>query len=399
MKRGEQPGSPWEHVFEENASPQMSVKIEDMDSFKKFGVLYEKRQGLPGIRVFPWDCPSHSHSVTLPSWAACSVIQPGVNSHHESSKVRFALSSPVIPPINFDYDMESHILHTAHAKTAMGNGGQHFCCSQVNATSDDGTSVPLTLAHREDLELNGNNPTLLFGYGAYGINLELNFKPEWIPLLERGWVLGYAHVRGGGELGKQWHAEGREMKKVKSFEDFIACAEYLVDNKYTNPSRLAGHGSSAGGLIIGYIANNRPDLFKALVMRVPFLDVANTMQNPSLPLTVHEYDEWGDPECTEVLKYLQSYSPYSNVSSQEYPWMFISTALNDARVQMSECLKWKASICNLNMANDRKICIYANSDSGHMGAPNESDYFADTALEISFLYQSLNLFDKDAPKT
>ncbi|GMF49495.1 unnamed protein product [Phytophthora fragariaefolia] len=407
----------WETLVPEDEG----VKIEDVDLFEKYLVLYERVNSVPRIRVCNLDEPSDSHSedhyIPLPKEHEICRVSPGVNRDYGAHCVRFQVSTPLVPAIVFDYDMKNRNLHVLketeltdrsikhERKRNAGKKAAHstfdpelYICQRcyVPSMSSQGVKIPLTIIHRRDITLNGQNPTLLIGYGAYGTNLEADFELEHLSLLERGWVIALAHVRGGGELGLQWYQAGKGMQKRHTFDDYVSCTHHLLDAGFTNPKRLAGKGVSAGGLIMGYVANEHPHLYQALVMKVPFVDILATMQDPTLPLTVHEYDEWGDPSGPKAHEYIQSYAPCENVrENQVYPAMFVTGSLNDQRVQFWEPAKWVYKMrkvqASLPKHDKRLILLKMGEDDGHFGGGGRLEQLEESAMEIAFLYQALRL--------
>ncbi|KAG6957110.1 hypothetical protein JG688_00011110 [Phytophthora aleatoria] len=403
----------WETLVSEHED----VKIEDVDLFEKYLVLYERVHSVPRIRVCTLDERSDAntpHYIPLPKEHEICRVSPGVNRECEAHRVRFQVSTPLVPEIVFDYDMKNRKLHVlketeltdrsldlkrdSGETTKSSFDPEQYVCERcyVPSMSSPGVKIPLTLIHRRDIALNGQNPTLLIGYGAYGTNLEADFELEHLSLLERGWVIALAHVRGGGELGLQWYQAGKGMQKRHTFDDYVSCTHHLLDAGFTNPKRLAGKGVSAGGLIMGHVANEYPQLFQALIMKVPFVDILATMQDPTLPLTVHEYDEWGDPSGPKVHEYIQSYAPCDNVrENQVYPAMFVTGSLNDQRVQFWEPAKWMYKMrkvqARLPKHDKRLMLLKMTEDEGHFGGGGRLEQLEESAMEIAFLYQALNL--------
>lgn len=399
------------------------VKIEDVDLFRDFLVLYERVASVPRIRVCPLNDPQgvESHFVPLPAKHEICRISPGVNRDVAAQSVRFSISTPLVPEIVYDYDMAAHELQvlkeisaeSSEAKRSSRsessrrrkNTKQHaafdpelYTCQRLYVPSRTslGVDVPLTLVHRRDIELDGQNPTLLIGYGAYGTNLEAQFELEHLSLLERGWIVALAHARGGGELGLRWYHDGKGLHKRNTFDDYLSCASHLLDKQFTSPARLAGKGVSAGGLVMGYMANEHPSLFRAMVLKVPFLDILETMQDPSLPLTVHEYEEWGNPSDPEVYKYMRSYAPCENLrAGQAYPSMFVTGGMHDQRVQFWEPVKWVYKLRQLRAAQksaDKQLLLLKLSeDDGHFGGGGRLEQLQESAMEMAFLYQALRL--------
>ncbi|KAL4094893.1 hypothetical protein PRIC1_010544 [Phytophthora ramorum] len=408
----------WETLVPEHED----VKIEDVDLFENYLVLYERVNSVPRIRVCTLGEQSDAdastpHYIPLPKEHEICRVSPGVNRDYQAHRVRFQVSTPLVPEIVFDYDMENRKLHvlkkteltdrsmklerkrdTSNQAIKSSFEPEKYTCQRcyVPSMSSLGVKIPLTLIHRRDITLNGQNPTLLVGYGAYGTNLEADFELEHLSLLERGWVIALAHARGGGELGLQWYHAGKGMQKRHTFDDYVSCTHHLLDAGFTNPKRLAGKGVSAGGLIMGYVANEFPHLYQALVMKVPFVDILATMQDPTLPLTVHEYDEWGDPNGPKAHEYIQSYAPCENVrDNQVYPAMFVTGSLNDTRVQFWEPAKWMYKMrkvqASLPKHDKRLMLLKMSEDDGHFGGGGRLEQLEESAMEIAFLYRALRL--------
>ncbi|OQS00525.1 serine protease family S09A [Thraustotheca clavata] len=370
----------------------VEVKIDDMDLFQNYLVLYERHLGQPRIRVCPLNAPKESHILQLPQEYQCCMISPGINRDYTSNSVRFSLSTPLVPEIVYEYDMNLRTLKAlqeTHVTPPFDRS--QYVCRRIWVDQENGPSVPMTLVHHKDIIADGSNPTLLTAYGAYGANLELGYEVEQISLLERRWVLAFAHVRGGGELGLQWHAQGRKLHKKNTFIDYIACSKYLVAHGITNPTKLVAKGTSAGGLIMGYIANNLPELYGAIVMNVPFVDILSTMQDDTLPLTIHEYDEWGNPNDRATHDYMLSYSPCDNVKPKiEYPPMLLTAAMNDMRVQYWEPIKFTHLIREANP--NAELWLRVSEDGGHFGGGGRLDQLQSATLEQTFLHHALKLF-------
>ena len=252
------------------------------------------------------------------------------------------------------------------------------------ATADDGTQVPISLLARRTLQLDGNNPLLLRGYGAYGVSSDVHFDSNAISLLERGFVIAIAHIRGGSELGRAWYEAGKLGAKKNTFTDFICCAEYLIEQGYTSPRQLVILGRSAGGLLMGAVTNMRPDLFAGVIAGVPFVDILSTMLDPTIPLTAQEYEEWGDPNDPVHYAYMRSYSPYDNIEDKAYPQLLITAGLNDPRVQYWEPAKWVARLRTLQQ-NPNRVLLRTNMAAGHGGASGRFDHLHEIAFEYAFL--------------
>ena len=265
-----------------------------------------------------------------------------------------------------------------------------YCAERVHATAPDGTAVPVSLVYRAPLARNGQRPLLLLGYGAYGVSMDPSFSSHALSLLDRGFVVAIAHVRGGEELGRRWYEEGKLFAKGNSFTDFIAAAEHLIAAGYTGVSRLAINGGSAGGLLMGAVTNMRPDLFHTVVAEVPFLDVINTMLDPSLPLTVIEYEEWGDPNDPDAYAYIKSYSPYDNIEAKAYPHMLITAGLNDPRVAFWEPAKWTARL-RARKTDGNRLLLKTHMGAGHAGASGRYDTMQEIAFKYAFVLDTLGM--------
>ncbi|KAG1383270.1 hypothetical protein G6F61_001522 [Rhizopus arrhizus] len=367
-------------------------KIEDVDLFQNHAVIYGRRDCLPVILCYDLRTKT-IHEVDLPE--KFCVIQPGTNLDFDTEQFRFSIVSPFTHEATYDYDMSSRKLTPIRTQTIQKFDRYKFTCTQLHAKSHDGKQIPVTLIHKKDLELSGKNPVLMRSYGAYGTSTDIEFRVEHFPLIERGWVIALAHVRGGSELGRDWYEDGKLDKKMNSFKDFISVAEHLIDIKLTAPDRLAAMGTSAGGLLVGGMLHMRPDLFKALVLRVPFVDPLSSMLNPDLPLTQIEYPEWGNPtKDPDAYKLIASYSPYENISGELFknnnvlPSLFVTGGMKDQRVTYWQPLKFVARMRYFTPS------AYANSvtllkmdlDRGHFGGgSSEQERLSDVAEQIAFL--------------
>ncbi len=256
------------------------------------------------------------------------------------------------------------------------------------ATAPDGTRIPVSIVYRKDKKGSAANPLYIYGYGSYGYSLPVSFSSNRLSLLDRGFVLAYAHIRGGGDMGKPWHDAGRLMNKMNTFTDFIAVTEYLTAQGYGDPGRVAMEGGSAGGLLMGAVANMRPELYRAVLSHVPFVDVMNTMLDPTLPLTIGEYEEWGDPNQPDAFVYMLQYSPYDNLDRKAYPAMLVKTSLHDSQVMYWEPAKYVAKLRTLK-TDENLLLLETNMSAGHGGASGRYDYLKEIALDYAFLLQEL----------
>ena len=300
-------------------------------------------------------------------------------------------TSLTTPPTDLDVDLTTGTRATVRVQPVLGGyDPDEYVSRREWATAADGTRIPLSIVHRRDVAGDGTAPVLLTGYGAYEISDDPEFRSSRLPLLDRGVVFAVAHVRGGGELGRAWYEAGRLEHKRNTFTDFVACAEHLVAIGLAAPGRIAARGGSAGGLLMGAVANLRPELFAGIVAQVPFVDVLTTMLDASLPLTVTEWEEWGDPSDPTDYVRLKSYSPYDNVSDQAYPAMFVTTGLNDPRVQYWEPAKWVAKL-RAHTTSDRPILLRTELGAGHGGPSGRYDAWREEALILAFVLDVLGV--------
>ena len=299
--------------------------------------------------------------------------------------IRFSFSSPITPKSIFDYNCSTkEKLLKKIQEIPSGFNSDLYSCKRFLCPGHDGAQIPLTVFHKKDLLLDGTNPLLLYGYGSYGITIPDSFSTNRFSLLDRGFVYAIAHVRGGREKGQEWYDDGKLLKKKNTFLDFISCAEFLCEKKYTAPKKIIAQGGSAGGLLMGYIANEKPDLFLGIIAQVPFVDICNTMLDEDLPLTVTEIPEWGDLKNNkEAFNYIRSYSPYDNVKKQDYPHMLITGGVTDPRVTYWEMTKWAAKIRDYKTDNNL-LLLKMNMDAGHSGASGRYDYLKEVALDYIF---------------
>ena len=307
------------------------------------------------------------------------------NPDFNTDLVRFTYSSPITPRTVYDYDMNNKkFILKKEYEVLGGYDKSNYVTESTFATAKDGTKIPISIAYKKGLKKNGKNACYLQGYGSYGYSYDPSFTSTRISLLDRGFVYALAHIRGGSEMGRQWYEDGKYLKKKNTFTDFIACAEHVISEKYTSKERLAIQGGSAGGLLMGAVTNMRPDLFAAVVADVPFVDVINTMLDETIPLTVIEYEEWGNPNNKEYYDYMKSYSPYDNVVAKNYPHMLVTAGLNDPRVQYWEPAKWTAKLRELKTDNNVLI-LKTNMGAGHGGASGRYERLKEVAFEYAFV--------------
>jgi oligopeptidase B len=365
-----------------------AVTLEEVVAFENYLVIEERENGLNKLRVRSF-ATGEDHFVEFPHSVYTASLAG--NSEFSTRLLRFTYTSLIVPNSVFDYDMESRRLELKKQQEVVGGyDSSRFVTERIFAQATDGVKVPISLVYRKGLERDGKAPMLLYGYGAYGLSSDPRFGSDRLSLLERGMVFAIAHVRGGGDLGKPWHEAGRLLTKRNTFSDFIACAEYLIGEKYTSANRLAIEGRSAGGLLVGAVTNMRPDLFAVVLAGVPFVDALNTMLDPTLPLTVGEYEEWGNPEDKNYYDYIRSYSPYDNVEAKRYPSILITGGLNDPRVSYWEPAKLTAKLRAVKK-DSHVLLLKTNMGSGHFGASGRYEYLKETAFNYAFLLTSLGI--------
>jgi oligopeptidase B len=369
-------------------------------AFASHLVFYEREGGLPYLRILPLgDVVRGAANDPLASSRRIAFTEPvysaslGANPEFVTGHVRFQYESFVTPRSVFDYDLRTGEQILRKQQPVLGGyDPTQYVSERVFARAPDGTNIPLSVVYRRDTPRDGSAPLLLYGYGSYGISVPVNFSSNRLSLLDRGVIYAIAHVRGGGELGKPWHDAGRMHKKRNTFTDFIASAERLIDLRYTSPQQLIIEGGSAGGLLMGAVANLRPDLFRIVISHVPFVDVINTMLDASLPLTVGEYEEWGNPQIPADYAYMKSYDPYSNLERKAYPTMLVKTALNDSQVMYWEPAKYVANLRTLK-TDANPLLLKINMGAGHGGASGRYDYLREIALDYAFLLSQMEIRD------
>jgi oligopeptidase B len=364
------------------------VFLGDFELFKDYLVLEERARGLTQIRVVPWlGGGEHYLAFEEPAYRA----NLNVNLDFDTATLRFEYTSMKTPLSIYDYDMAARGKSLLKREEVLGGFEiDNYITERLFARAADGTEIPISLLYRNGMKRNGHNPLLLYGYGSYGHSIDAAFSSPRLSLVDRGFIFAIAHVRGGQEMGRQWYEDGKLLKKKNTFLDFIACAEFLVGEKFTVPEKLFAMGRSAGGLLMGAISNMRPDLFKGIVAEVPFVDVVTTMLDASIPLTTGEYDEWGDPNQKEFYDYMLSYSPYDNVERKAYQAMLITGGLHDSQVQYWEPAKWAAKLRDLKTDNNR-ILLKTNMDAGHGGASGRFRRHRETAFSYVFLLDLLGI--------
>ncbi|HWY69554.1 MAG TPA: S9 family peptidase [Terriglobales bacterium] len=367
-----------------------NVMLDDTDFFKNYYITYERENGLPQISVADLQS-GKSHRIPFPEPAYVS--SPYVNREYDTTKFRYSYQSFVTPQSVYEYDMASGASTLLKQKEVPGGYDRtRYQVEQLYAPATDGTKIPISVVYLKGKKLDSSGPLYLYGYGSYGISIDVNFNSNLFSLVDRGVVYAIAHPRGGGEMGKTWHDAGRMMQKKNTFTDFIASAEYLLSKGYGSKDKLVIEGGSAGGLLMGAVTNMRPDLFHAVIAKVPFVDVMNTMLDESLPLTVTEFEEWGNPKEKPAFDYMISYSPYDNIQQKTYPNILVKTSFNDSQVMYWEPAKYVAKMRATR--NDHKTLILkTNMGAGHGGASGRYDRLHDAAFDYAYILNQMGIQD------
>jgi oligopeptidase B len=385
-----------------------AVMLEDVDLFAGFFIACEREDGLPRLRLwkFAGDHPEAALSGEIAFPEPAYSAHPHVNRTFETTTFRYAYQSLVTPSSVYEYDVATgastllkqleipggfdRTLYASERIHARAPAGDPTAPGGDGTRAPDGVEVPVSIVYRKDKREPGKSPLYVYGYGSYGYSLPIGFNSNRLSLLDRGVVMAYAHIRGGGDLGKPWHDAGKMLVKRNTFTDFIACVEHLTTAGYGDPKRVAIEGGSAGGLLTGAVVNLRPELFRAVLSHVPFVDVMNTMLDASLPLTVPEYEEWGDPNEETYFRYMLSYSPYDNLRATSYPAMLVKTSLHDSQVMFWEPAKYVAKLRTLK-TDSNPLLLVTNMQAGHGGASGRYDYLKEIALDYAFLLRELGI--------
>jgi oligopeptidase B len=381
--------SNWQEII-----PNRPIMLSAALSFRSHLVLFEREDGLPFLRVIP--LPANSDDLLQVSYRIdfnepAYNAAPGMNPEFEQAHFRYSYESFITPRSIFDFDVSNRQSTLRKQQPVLGGyDATLYASERLHSVAVDGTRIPLSIVYRKDTARDGSDPLLLYGYGSYGLSIPVNFSSNRLSLLDRGVIYAIAHVRGGGELGKPWHDAGRLHQKKNTFTDFIASAEYLIASRFTSSERLVIEGGSAGGLLMGAVSNMRPDLFHAVISHVPFVDVLNTMLDASLPLTVGEYEEWGNPQIQKDYFDMKSYCPYTNLETKPYPAMLIKTGLNDSQVMYWEPAKYVAKLRS-RKTDSNQLLFKINMGAGHGGASGRYDYLREIALDYAFLLSQLGI--------
>lgn len=359
------------------------TRLEGFEIFNQFLVLQERTNALNKIRVITWD---KSQDYYLPFESETYTAGIGTNLDFNSTSLRYGFQSLKTPPQVLEYDMinkTSKLLKQVEVPDGKFNK-DNYEEKRIWATAADGTKIPISLVYKKGIKLDGTNPILQYAYGSYGYSMNCSFSPSRFSLIDRGFIFAIAHIRGGEDMGRQWYEDGKLLKKINTFTDFIDCSKHLISEKYTSPNHLYAMGGSAGGLLMGAVINMAPELYHGVIASVPFVDVVTTMLDDSIPLTTFEYDEWGNPNDKVYYDYMKSYSPYDNVKNQMYPNLYVITGLHDSQVQYWEPAKWVAKLRDQDK-NRNLIFLDTNMSAGHGGASGRFEALKEVAKEWTFL--------------
>lgn len=359
------------------------VLLEGIEIFKNFLVVSERKNGLNVIRIMEWESNNEHY---LPFNDPAYMAYTNSNPEYDTEVLRYTYTSMTTPSTVYDYNMNSKEQKVMKQQEVMDESfsPDNYVCERIYATARDGVKVPMSIVYRKGTKKDGQAPLLLYGYGSYGYSIDPSFSSVRLSLLDRGFIYVIAHIRGSQTMGRQWYEDGKLLKKKNTFNDFIDCGKWLVENKYTSSDHLYAQGGSAGGLLMGAIINMEPDLWNGVIAGVPFVDVISTMWDESIPLTTGEFDEWGNPKDEEYYNYILSYSPYDNIQAMEYPNLLITTGYWDSQVQYWEPAKWIAKLRDMK-TDDNNLFMYCNMDVGHGGASGRFERYKEVALEYAFL--------------
>jgi oligopeptidase B len=368
--------------WKEKIAHRKDTLLQGIEIFKDYMVLSERAQANTLMRVIDQKTgKKHYLNFGEPAYT----IYPSINLDFDTDLLRYGYTSLTTPNSTYDYNMKTQERKLLKQQEVIGGyNPDEYVTERQWATANDGTLIPMSILYKKGMQKNGNNPTLIYGYGSYGASMDPTFSITRLSLLDRGFVYAIAHIRGGQEMGRQWYEDGKMFKKKNTFTDFINCAEFLIEEKITTPEKLFASGGSAGGLLMGAVVNMRPDLFKGVIAKVPFVDVVTTMEDESIPLTTGEFDEWGNPENPESYMYMLDYSPYDQVKPQNYPNMLVTTGFHDSQVQYWEPAKWVAKLRELKTDNN-KLLLRTNMETGHGGTTGRFKVYEELAQEFAFI--------------
>lgn len=368
--------------WKEKIAHRADTLLAGIEIFKDYLVLSERARANRLMRIIDQKTGSKHY---LDFGEPAYTVFPSINEEFDTDLVRYGYSSLTTPQSTYDYNMKTKERKLLKQQEIVGGyNPADFQTERLWATADDGTEIPMSVVYKKGMQKDGSNPTLLYAYGSYGSSTDPTFSITRLSLLNRGFVYAIAHIRGGQEMGRQWYEDGKMFKKKNTFTDFIDCAEFLIDEKFTNADKLFAQGGSAGGLLMGAIVNMRPELFKGVVAKVPFVDVVTTMLDDDIPLTTGEFDEWGDPKNPESYMYMLEYSPYDQVKPQPYPNMLVTTGLHDSQVQYWEPAKWVAKLREMKTDNNT-LLLRTNMETGHGGTTGRFKVYKEIAQEFAFV--------------
>jgi oligopeptidase B len=359
------------------------VLLEGIEIFKDYLVVEERSNGLNKIQIRPWNGKGEYY---LPFESETYTAYTTTNVDFDTEILRYGYQSMATPSSVIDFNMRTQEKKVLKEQEVLGGkfDKNNYIEERVWATATDGTKVPISMVYKKDIKKDGKNPLLLYAYGSYGATMDPYFSSTRLSLLDRGFIYAIAHIRGGEDLGREWYENGKLLKKINTFTDFIDCSKFVIAEKYTSASHLYAEGGSAGGLLMGAIVNMAPELYNGVIAQVPFVDVVTTMLDDTIPLTTGEYDEWGNPNEKVYYDYMLSYSPYDQVKKQDYPNMYVSTGLHDSQVQYFEPAKWVAKL-RVMKTNDKQLFLDTNMDAGHGGASGRFEALKELAKEFAFL--------------
>jgi len=368
--------SQWKPLINEDKD----VLIEGVEAFEKFVVLAERSEGLSRLRVIE---SSDNHTIEFPE--ASYVAFMGPTPEFKSPTIRIKYTSLTTPMTDIDYHVADKQLKTVKVQEIPGGyNSEDYISERLMVPAKDGTLIPVSLVYKKGFQKDGSQPLLLYAYGSYGYSMDVYFSTDRLSLLDRGFGYAIAHIRGGQEMGRKWYEDGKLLKKINTFTDFIDCGQYLVEQQYTSNDRLFAYGGSAGGLLMGAVLNMAPDMWKGVVAAVPFVDVVTTMLDESIPLTTGEFDEWGNPKDKVYYDYMLSYSPYDNVEAKDYPALLVTTGLHDSQVQYWEPAKWVAKLRSMK-TDSNPLLLHTDMSAGHGGASGRYKRYKDQALMYAFI--------------
>ncbi|SNC64189.1 oligopeptidase B [Hymenobacter gelipurpurascens] len=365
-----------------------NVFLENMELFREYLVLGERKEGLLQLRVIRWqDSQEHYLNFGEPTYTAAISINP----EFETTVLRYGYSSLTTPTSTFDYDMVARTKELLKEQAVLGGfRKEEYVTERLYAPALDGTQIPMSIVYKKGFRKDGSAPLLQYAYGSYGYSIDATFSSARLSLLDRGFAYVICHIRGGQELGRQWYEDGKKLKKLNTFTDFTDCSRFLIEQQYTSPDKLFALGGSAGGLLMGAVVNLHPEYYKGVLAAVPFVDVVTTMLDDTIPLTTGEYDEWGNPNQQEYYEYMLSYSPYDQVKAQAYPNMLVTTGLHDSQVQYFEPAKWVAKLRTLK-TDHNLLLLHTDMEAGHGGASGRFKSIADTARQFAFMLMLLGI--------